>query len=220
MSQPQKIIMTDDGHLYLLKRPLYKQGLFWSTLLLAGLSLFLLFASLRTIEENQAIHTALERYDMYYDADDEDIYNYAVEWEYDLTPVRDRLSATTLTVVEQLMTEPDTVPVTALAPALADIKSNAKDYALELDALLGELIATEDLSDEEVIDLEESLETYKGYVNMSVDAILETYQDKEEQDRDLTKEEIDSVQSVIASLLYDISDDWEENLDLSSNRSV
>ena len=220
MTKPQEALVSDDGQLYLLKKPLHKQGLFWSTLVFGCAALLFLLTTISLSSEKDKITAALERYDMYYDADDEDIYNYAVEWEYDLTPVRDRLSETTLTVVEQLMDEPNQVPLTALEPALADIKTNAKDYALELDGFFGELIATEELSDEEVTDLEESLESYKGYVNMSVNAILETYQLKEEQGRDLTQEEIDSVQLALTSLLYDVSDDWEESLDLSADRSV
>lgn len=75
MAAPVKqLILDDDGHLYVLSKPLWKRGLFWSTMALGMLSLFLLVMAIGAIMESVAIDDALARHHLYYDTETGDIY--------------------------------------------------------------------------------------------------------------------------------------------------
>ncbi|MGT2865621.1 hypothetical protein [Streptococcus fryi] len=89
MAAPVKqFILDDEGHLYVLSKPLWKRGLFWSTIILGMLSLFLLVMAIGAIMESVAIDDALARHHLYYDTETDDI---QVDGDTDL-PVDDSYS--------------------------------------------------------------------------------------------------------------------------------
>lgn len=89
MAAPVKqFILDDEGHLYVLSKPLWKRGLFWSTIILGILSLFLLVMAIGVIMESVAIDDALARHHLYYDTETDDI---QVDGDTDL-PVDDSYS--------------------------------------------------------------------------------------------------------------------------------
>lgn len=222
MEKPQKIIVTEEGHLYQLKRPLYKQGLFWLSLILGGLALIFFLATWGIEDENQAIHSALERAGMYYDDEEDELYYYWDEnQEFDLTPVLDRLSSTSLKVAEQLLEEPDKVDPLALEPALQEIKREAKFYSYQLEAFYHHLLLVdEELTEDDAIFLEESIESYRGFINLATDAVFTAFATKEEEKRAFTQEEIEMIQDSLYGLLYDETQDWLEQENLEATGSL
>lgn len=220
MEKPQKIIVTEEGHFYLLKRPLYKQGLFWSTLIASLIALFFLFQTLGLSFEHTNMSLALQRYGMYYDSDDQDLYYYEefIE-EADLAPVLERLSGDSLLVVDRMLQDPEEVKLQELEPAMKEIKQEAKNYAKDLETFLINMIEDGSFSEDDWIDFEDNFKTYRGLVNISADSITELYRTRDEEKRSFSEEERQLIEESL-DILLNFNEALYETVEITPEASI
>lgn len=203
MRVTKQAIISETGDLYLLKRPLYKQPLFWTSLIFGVAACFFFLATMAFMDENNAIHRALSHYGMYYDHETLDIY-YDEEPSVlaEILPIFDRLSPAAQALSDKAFEDPDKLSLTDMENLMAEVKPAAKDYVTELEIHLDESSANGVLLPEEEASLRESIETYRGWINLAVEDVMTAYQTKETEKRSFSdEEEITLLETLLALIV-------------------
>lgn len=202
MQVTPKAIISETGDLYLLKKPLYKQALFWTSLVFGAAACFFFMATMAFLDENNAIHRALAYYGMYYDHETLDIYSEEeLEVLQDILPIFDRLSPAAQALSDKAFEDPNKLSLADIENLMAEVKPAAKDYVTELEGHVDESSANGDLLPDEEISLRESIETYRGWINLAVEDVVTAYQTKETEKRSFSEEEKTTLLETLLALI-------------------
>lgn len=199
------MVVSSEGDIYLRKRPLSKQGLFWVSVGLGVLSLGLFLMANTYWSQKQDIEAALRRQDMYYDGFTKEIYQEELEdgaffsGSEEIPYVRERLNEESLTILEQMEQTPDSVTFEQVDQALIDVESALEAYLTDLLTNLEDLYFWDEVTDDDYSHYQEQITNYQGNFNSYLTAIRSLYAGKA--NKPLTEQEKAQLADHLSNLL-------------------